>query len=164
MKKKVLRAIVLLTYLTTLLMILSPVIAIADSQSTPVNFLLIEQLWRPEFWHPFNDSNVMVTDSKLKLRQDPENTSKIIYEGNIEVDPRNGRIMNWNPGAEHTLIGTIVIETDHGAFIFESDSNNPLVFTVGGKIGGVYKDAYIYQKGTGAVTFPDGKKVRLTDK
>ncbi len=63
----------------------------------------------------------------------------------------NGKALLWGHGSKHTLIGKVELVE----YIFESDKEEPLQFKLD-------KDAgYVYIKGKGAVTYPDGKIVKL---
>jgi hypothetical protein len=59
----------------------------------------------------------------------------------------------WCRGAKHTWIGRLTYE----GYTFDSDDADPLQFMVTEK-------GYIYVKGKGMVTMPDGKAVKLDKK
>ena len=62
------------------------------------------------------------------------------------LEIRNGRPLWRCPGAKHTFIGRVLLF----GYIFDSDKQNPLRFTVDKAEG------YVYLNGKGVVTMPDG--------
>jgi ankyrin repeat protein len=73
----------------------------------------------------------------------------LIAEGEIEFINMKPTI--WNVGAIHVIAGTLKI----GAYTFASDDTDPLEFQVS------LSEGYVFVKGMGTVTTPDGTKVTL---
>ncbi len=101
----------------------------------------------------------METKSKVTIEAERGSDSVVKVGGTIEMDA-SVKSMVWNPGAEHTLIGTVRLAPKpiDKPFIFESDLINPLVFQVDRYSG------YIYKGGLGIVTYPDGEMIRLENR
>lgn len=63
----------------------------------------------------------------------------------------NKETMNmWCKGLVHILRGRVNYE----GYIFESDPDNPLQFSISDK-------GYVYQRGKGTITIPEGKVIKL---
>jgi len=63
----------------------------------------------------------------------------------------NGQTTFWCYGARHTWIGKLT----YADFTFDSDKDNPLQFVIDKDKG------YLYVKGQGTITFPNGKIRKL---
>jgi hypothetical protein len=90
-------------------------------------------------WH----ATALATKSKLRIL------------GTQTVPTDSSMIMAWNPGAQHTIEGKVAIIVDGKKYLFLGDPVNPLAFTVDRESG------YVYQRGRGIVTYPDGKRIQL---
>jgi hypothetical protein len=73
------------------------------------------------------------------------------YKGDGMVDVKGGLYCHK---AKHTLIGEVSIFN----YLFKSDNDNPLQFVVDKDKG------YVYVKGKGTITKPDGKIINLPQK
>ena len=73
----------------------------------------------------------------------------LIVEGSVEINM--GKPLMFAHGAKHTWISKVA----YSGYTFESDKEDPLQFLVDSDRG------YLYLKGKGTVTFPDGRTVKL---
>ena len=89
------------------------------------------------------------TDTKMESKKG----EYLVLAGGY-VERINGKFRLWCNGAKHTWIGKN--EDIEGAIaIIDSDKDDPLQFRVDRNKG------YVYVKGTGVVTMPDGRSVKL---
>lgn len=68
-----------------------------------------------------------------------------------QISIRNGQYTLWCYGAKHTWIGKLT----YAGYTFDSDKDKPLQFVIDKDKG------YLYVKGQGTVTFPNGKVKKL---
>ena len=120
-----------------------------DQRLKTTNLLIISE-FHPE-WH----KTALETKSKVTVEAVPGNDDLSNFGGEIEIDPSSMRPMVWNPGAEHTIIGRVILKSGDKPFIFESDPTTPLIFRIDRELG------YVYQAGRGIVTYPNGEKIQL---
>jgi len=73
------------------------------------------------------------------------------FRGRGELSIKNGKTIFWCYGAKHTWIGKLT----YAYYTFDSDKNNPLQFVIDKDKG------YLYVKGQGTITFPNGKIRKL---
>ena len=94
------------------------------------------------------------TSSRVRLKQVPGRAyCDVKGSWEVQVNPVTGRhrALIWNPGAEHTLLGTLTIR----GFTFFSDAEAPLVFKM------VRARGYVYQRGKGIIVTPVDRIIRL---
>lgn len=72
-----------------------------------------------------------------------------VLSGTLSI--RQGGFTVWCYGAKHTWMGSLVYD----GYTFISDNNNPLQFMIEKDRG------YVYLKGSGSVTYPDGKVIEF---
>jgi len=128
-----------------------------DTKHTPVALSLLER-------HATARGNYAVrairpanrtprTTSRVKIAEDHGGRLKVDGVVEHELNPMTGRLENllWNPGAEHTILCTLILE----GYTFLSDMRNPLVFEVTTEHG------YTYKRGHGLVVEPNGNLISL---
>jgi hypothetical protein len=88
------------------------------------------------------------TDCQIKDVKDDGFVISVEEGGGVSVI--DGRPVVWGWGAKHTWLGKLT----YAGYTFDSYSNDPLQFTVDKDKG------YVYIKGTGTITLPDGRVVK----
>lgn len=103
----------------------------------------------------FDQNCPQQTNMFITLAASPIQGFYYVVEGKVgfPINPTTGQMEQriWCPGVENTLSGNLEIL----GYKFESDSQSPLIFKV------IMGEGYVYRKGKGVVTTPDGKKIYL---
>lgn len=89
------------------------------------------------------DPNVLKTSGRQEFALDALDLNA--------TKPARIQDLTWNPGARHTLKGTLRI----GGYTFVSNAADPLVFRM------VLDQGYVYQRGRGSIVTPTGEEVVL---
>lgn len=111
--------------------------------STPTPFTLSGASFDADYKGDCKDVDVAITGvngSSFSIK---------VLSGTVSI--RGGKLTVWCYGAKHTWQGKLT----YAGYTFASDASTPLQFMVDKDKG------YIYIKGTGSVTFPDGKIAQL---